>query len=104
MKEGVEATLTSILDSSGNTTKWWRINQNKKLNKSKKVVCELSLIGAPQGERNWWTKGLAWAQKGTEELGWRLDNSKECDSGREKSETSPSTQPLLFHGQEGQQN
>ena len=43
-------------------------------------------------------------QKDPEELDWRLDNSEECGSGREKSETNPSTHPLLFHRQEDQQN
>ena len=31
-----------------------------------------------------------------EELDWRLKNSEECGSGREKSETNPSTYPLPF--------
>ena len=42
--------------------------------------------------------------KDPEELDWRLDNSEECGSGREKSETNPSNHPLLFHRQEDQQN
>ena len=43
-------------------------------------------------------------QKDPEELHWRLDNSKECGSGREKNETNPSIHPLPFHRQEDQQN
>ena len=42
-------------------------------------------------------------QKDPEELDGRLDNSEECGSGRGKSETNPSTQPLRFHRQEDQQ-
>ena len=72
--------------------------------KSKKVECELPLMGVPQGQHNWWTEGLGGEQKGTEELGWRLDNSEECGSGREKSETNPSNHSLHFHRQEDQQN
>ena len=41
------------------------------------VECEMPLIGASQGERNWWTKGLGGEHKGTEELDWRLDNSED---------------------------
>ena len=51
---------------------------------------------------NWGTKGLG-GEQDTEELRWRLDNSKECGSGREKSERNPSTHHLLFHRQEDQQ-
>ena len=43
-------------------------------------------------------------QKDREELDWRLDNSEEYGSGREKSETNPSAYPLPFHRQEDQQN
>ena len=43
-------------------------------------------------------------QKDPEELDWRLDNSKECVSGREKGETNPSTHPLPFHRKEDQWN
>ena len=43
-------------------------------------------------------------QKDPEELDWRLDNSEECGSGREKGETNPSKDPLPFHRQEDQQN
>ena len=43
-------------------------------------------------------------EKDPEELDWRLDNTKECGSGRERSETNPSTHPLPFHRQEDQQN
>ena len=43
-------------------------------------------------------------QKYPEELDWRLKNSEECGSGREKSETNPSNHPLPFHRQEDQQN
>ena len=43
-------------------------------------------------------------QKDPEELDWRLDNSEECGSGREKSETNPSNHPLPFHRQEDGQN
>ena len=50
----------------------------------------MPLIGAPQGQHNWWTKGLVGSRKDPEELDWRLDNSEECGSGREKSETNPS--------------
>ena len=52
------------------------------------------------------TGGLkAWGeQKDPEELDWRLDNSEECGSGREKSETNPLTHPLPFDRQEDQQN
>ena len=35
-------------------------------------------------------------EKDLEELDWRLNNSEECGSGREKSETNPSNHPLLF--------
>ena len=65
---------------------------------------ELPLTSAPQGQHNWWTKGLGGEQRDPEELDWRLDNSQECGSGREKSETNPSTHPLPFHRQEEQQN
>ena len=43
-------------------------------------------------------------QKDPEELDCRLNNSQECGSGREKSETNPSNHPLPFHRQEHQQN
>ena len=43
-------------------------------------------------------------KKDPEELDWRLDNSKECGSRREKSETNPFTHPLPFHRKEDQQN
>ena len=43
-------------------------------------------------------------QKDPEELDWRLNSSEECGTGREKSETNPSKQPLPFHRQEDQQN
>ena len=33
--------------------------------KSENVVCELPLIGSPQGQHNWWTDGTGRAQKGT---------------------------------------
>ena len=47
----------------------------------------------------------AWGeQKDIEELGWRLNNSEECISGREKSETNHSNHPLTFNTQEDQQN
>ena len=32
--------------------------------KSKNVVCELPLTGAPQGHQNWWTEGVGLVQKG----------------------------------------
>ena len=48
----------------------------------------MTLFGAPQEQRNWWTKGLG-KEKGTEELG----NSEEFSSGREKRETNPSNDP-----------
>ena len=31
--------------------------------KSKKVECELPLTGAPQGQHNWWTKGLGGSRR-----------------------------------------
>ena len=43
-------------------------------------------------------------QTDPEELDWRLDNSEECGSGREKSETNPPTHSLQFHRQKDQQN
>ena len=43
-------------------------------------------------------------QKDPEELDWRLDNSEECGSGREKSEINPFNNSLPFHRQEDQQN
>ena len=47
----------------------------------------------------------AWGKKkDPEELDCRLNNSKECGSGREKSETNPSNHPLPFHRQDNQQN
>ena len=52
----------------------------------------MPLIGAPQGHCNWWTKGLVWAQKGTEEQGWRLGNCEEC---------SPDLAPILTKPQDG---
>ena len=52
--------------------------------------CELCLIGATQGLHNWWTEDLGREQKGTEELGWSLDSSEECGSGKEKNNTNPS--------------
>ena len=50
----------------------------------------MALIGEPQEQRNWWTKGLGGEEKGTEELGWSLDSSEECGSGKEKNNTNPS--------------
>ena len=67
------------------------------------MECELLLIGAPQKQHNWWTKGLG-EQMNPEELDWRLDNSEECGSGREKSETNPSNDRLPFQKEEDQQN
>ena len=47
----------------------------------------------------------AWGEhEDPEELDWRLNNSKECGSGREKRETNPSNHPHPFHRQEDQQN
>ena len=68
------------------------------------MLCELPLTGAPQGQCNWWTKDLGREQKDPQELDWSLDNSKEWGSGREKSETNPSTHPLPYHRKEDQQN
>ena len=42
--------------------------------KSEKVVCELPLIGAPQGQHNWWTEGIGWMQKGTGGPGSEMRN------------------------------
>ena len=52
------------------------------------------------------TGGLkAWGeQKDLEELDWRLDNSLECSSEREKTETNSSTHPFPFQRQKDQQN
>ena len=64
---------------------------------------ELPLIGAPHRQHTGELK--AWGeQKDPEEMDWRLNNSKECGSGREKSETNPPNPPLPLHRQEDQQN
>ena len=43
-------------------------------------------------------------QKDPEELDWTLNNSEQCGSGREKTETNPSNYPLTLNRWEDQQN
>ena len=51
------------------------------------------------------TKLLEWLINGLIDCqGPHLQNSEECDPGREKSETNPSNHPLPLHRQDDQQN
>ena len=63
-----------------------RVSASKRT-KSKKVVCELPLIGAPQGQHNWWTKGLGGSRRALRNRagGWKKVKSVAQEGRKAKS-------------------
>ena len=65
--------------------------------KSKKVECELPLIGASQGQHKWWTKGLGGSRRTLRNWTGGWTTAKSVDQrGRKVKKIPPHTPSLII--------